>query len=109
MAETTAPAPPSPMWDAIKSLTPSIGTCLTLLIGGLVTWGGMAVKAHYDVPRSPLQAADAPKPIPLTSLQDLENMLGSYGARIDKRFDAVDKRLEELAPRVAPSKVRPLK
>ncbi len=108
MPDSSAPAQ-SPVWDFLKS--PAVGQSIILVVTFLIGIGTTLTTqwVRSEPARISLPAADPPKPTPLTSMQDLENVLGSYGARIDKRFDAVDKRLEDLAPRVAPSKVRPLK
>jgi hypothetical protein len=87
---------------------PAVGTCLTLVIGGLVTWGGMAVKAHYEQPKLVIQAADAPKPSPVLTREDVERILGSRADRIEAKIDALKVLLETKtpAPAVVPKRTR---
>ncbi len=95
---------------------PAIGTCLTLIVGGLVTWGGLAVKAHYDAPHLVITAADPPKPTPIESTATLDHLLGIHADKLSGDIKAeiaalrvlIDERIPAPASKVAPSRVRAL-
>jgi hypothetical protein len=79
-----------------------------------VTWGGLAVKAHYDVPHLVIPAADPPKPTPIETIATLDHLLGIHADKISGEIAAlrtdIEKHYEVPAqPRVAPSKVRAAK
>lgn len=82
MADTTAPTAPSPIWDVIAKLTPSIGQCLVLLVGCAVGAAGTLINQQLTQKPTPILAADPPRPSPLASIADLDNSLNVHGAAL---------------------------
>ncbi len=120
MTEQTAPKPivtraaeatvaaASTAATVVVGLLPSLNTCLSLIVGGLVTWGGLAVKAHYETPKLVIEAADKPAPVAPVPMRVVVEPLDGIKADIAALSGKLDKVLERLpevkAPVVGPSK-----
>lgn len=112
MADTAAPAP-SPMWDTLKALAPSIGQSLVMIVGLLVAVGTTYLVAKPAPPHLVIQAADKPKPVPIDETATLDHLLGVHASKISGEIAALRAMIEERFPapvaRAAPSKARAIK
>ncbi len=114
MADTTAAAVPSPMWDTLKALAPSIGQSLVMIVGLLVAIGTTYLVAKPVVEHKVIEAADKPKPTPIDETATLDHLLGIHASKISGEIAALRAEIEKhyevpAQPRVAPSKVRAAK
>jgi hypothetical protein len=111
MTDTTAPTTPGPISRAVASSdaaavsiastvvsAPGFWTLLNLMAGGLITLGGMAVKAHYyDAPPAPAIVGKA-TPIEATAAVD---------AVVKANCDGLGTKLDDVLSRLpAPAKRR---
>ncbi len=114
MADTTAPAMPSPMWDTLKALAPSIGQSLVMIVGLLVAVGTTYLVAKPVVEHKVIEAADKPKPTPIDETATLDHLLGIHASKLSGDIKTeiaalralIDERIPAPAPKVAPSRVR---
>ncbi len=114
MADTTAPAVPSPMWDTLKALAPSIGQSLVMLVGLLVAVGTTYLVAKPAAEHKVIEAADKPRQSPIDETATLDHLLGIHASKISGEIAALRNLIEQRfpsppEPRVAPSKVRAAK
>ncbi len=114
MADTTVPAAPSPMWEAIKAMAPSIGQSLVMLVGLLVAVGTTYLVAKPAAEHKVIEAADKPRPSPIDETATLDHLLGIHASKISGEIAALRAEIEKHyevppQPRVAPSKVRAAK
>jgi hypothetical protein len=111
MTDTTAPTP-GPIARAITSSdaaaasiastvvsAPGFWTLLNLIAGGLLTWGGLAVKAHYDAP-----PAIVGKPTPIEATAAVDAVVKANCDGLGAKLDDVISRLPQ--PGAAPAKRR---
>lgn len=93
MADTTAPVPPSPIWDLLKTATPYIGQLLILL----ATFGTGMVTQHVLQKPGSLPAADRSAPTPLVSVGDVDHI-------VKERCDTVGAQLQLILERLPAKK-----
>ncbi len=113
MADVAASPAPSPMWEAIKAMAPSIGQSLVMIVGLLVAIGTTYLVAK-PTEHKVIEAADKPKPGPIETTETLDHLLGIHASKLSGDIKAeiaalralIDERIPAPAPKVAPSRVR---
>ncbi len=114
MADVAASPAPSPMWDAIKAMAPSIGQSLVMIVGLLVAIGTTYLVAKPAAEHKVIEAADKDskaRPTPIDETATLDHLLGIHADKISGEIAALRILIEQRfpnppEPRVAPSRVR---
>jgi hypothetical protein len=93
MTDAPAPSPIAPYWDLLKSMAPSLGQCLVLIVtfatGVLTTVATQyAARPHIVIP-----AADPPRPVPMVSASDVDNIVNLHCTEVRTKVDEILSRI----------------
>ncbi len=97
MADSSSTPAPSPVWDFLKSMTPSLNTCLVLIVTALIAaLTTFFTTVHMTGPKLPMTAADKPSVVTPAQLAAARADILDRMARLQRTNDEIRALVEKL-------------
>jgi hypothetical protein len=101
MTDTPAPVATSPLLELLKTYAPSIGQCL-IIVTTFAAGAGTAWITKPAPAKMVISAMDAPKPVPMVAIGDLDAVIAAHCGGVNGKLDTLLERIP--APKVVPLK-----